>query len=123
VRVVGVDGDVAAAVDRRTFNVAGAAHWRALAVAAAQLNERQRLCRHTTNTLLYPPSELSDTGGYTVSTFVCLSVCVSVRTQSSLQHSMSLPQRISHLPDATHLPPPAHVLPQTCGYMHSLSAF
>jgi len=29
---------------------------------------------------------------------LCLSVCVSVCTQSSLQHCVSLPQRISHLP-------------------------
>jgi len=31
-------------------------------------------------TLLYPPSERSETGGYTVCTFVCVcvSVCVSV---------------------------------------------
>jgi len=37
---------------------------------------------------LYPLSERSETGGYTVFTFVSLSVClcVSVRTQSSLQH-------------------------------------
>jgi len=27
---------------------------------------------------------------------VCLSACVSVRTQSSLQHCVSLPQRTSH---------------------------
>jgi len=44
--------------------------------------------------LLYPPSERSETGGYTVLTFECL--CVSVYTQSSLQLG---------------------------GYMHSLSAF
>jgi len=37
---------------------------------------------------------------------LCLSVClsVSVRTQSSLQQCVSLPQRTSHLPHATHLP-------------------
>jgi len=29
---------------------------------------------------LYPPSELSETGGYTVFTFVCLSVSVCVHT-------------------------------------------
>jgi len=34
--------------------------------------------------LLYPPSERSETGAYTVFSFVCLSLCVSVRTQSSL---------------------------------------
>jgi len=34
---------------------------------------------------------------------VCLSVC-HVHTQSSLQQCVSLPQRISHLPHATHLP-------------------
>ena len=46
-----------------------------------------------------PPSERSETGGYTVVHFclsVCLSVCVSVRTESSLQ-------RISHLSHANHL--------------------
>jgi len=44
-------------------------------------------------TLLYPPSERSETGGYT---YFCASLCVSVRTQSSLQQCVSLPQRISH---------------------------
>ena len=28
--------------------------------------------------LLYPPSERSETGGYTVFTFVCLSVCLCI---------------------------------------------
>ena len=36
---------------------------------------------------------------------VCLSDCVSVRTQSSLQQCVSLPQRTSHLPHGTHVPP------------------
>ena len=34
----------------------------------------------TAGCLLYPPSERSETGGYYVFTFVCLSVCLSVRT-------------------------------------------
>jgi len=41
------------------------------------------LCCRIKYISLYPPSERSKTGGYTVFTFVCL--CVSVRTQSSLQ--------------------------------------
>jgi len=43
---------------------------------------------------------------------VCLSVCVSVRTQSSIEQCVSLAQCISHLPHATHLPPPTHVHPK-----------
>jgi len=35
--------------------------------------------------------------------FSLLSVCVSVRTQFSLQQCVFLPQRISHLPHANHL--------------------
>jgi len=38
---------------------------------------------------LYLPSERSETGGYVVFTYVCLSVCVSVRTQSSVQQCVS----------------------------------
>ena len=52
--------------------------------------------------LLYPPSKWSKTGGYTAFTFVCLSVCVPVRTQFSLQQCVSLPKRISHLPQQGH---------------------
>ena len=38
---------------------------------------------------LYPPSEQSETGRYTVFTFVCLCVCVSMRTQSRLWKIMT----------------------------------
>ena len=46
------------------------------------------LCRCYVLGWLYLPNERSETGGYTVFTFVCLSVCqicLCVRTQSSLQ--------------------------------------
>ena len=41
--------------------------------------------------LLYPPSERSETGGYTVFTYVCLCVCLSVRiiiSSSELQRQL-----------------------------------
>jgi len=40
---------------------------------------------NATYAYLYPPSKLNETGGYTVFTFICLCVYLSVRTQSSLQ--------------------------------------
>jgi len=49
-----------------------------------------------------------------------LSVCVSVRTQSSLQQCVSLLQRISHLPHATHLFPTHHP-PQPTWRIYALS--
>jgi len=53
----------------------------------------------------------------------CLSVCMSVRMQYSLQQCVSLAQCISHVPHATHLPPPTHPQTHLGGYMHFLSAF
>jgi len=60
------------------------------------------------NCVLYPPSKRSETGGYTVFTFVCL--CVSVSTP--VFNSVSLPQLISCLPHATHHPPQPISLPK-----------
>jgi len=49
------------------------------------------VCRNVDLLGLYPPSERSQTGGYTV--FTCLSVCVSVFTQSSLNSVCVPPTR------------------------------
>ena len=74
--------------------------------------------------LLYPSSERSETGGYTVFTFVCLSVCVCVCALSPVFNSVCW-LCSSHNGSAISLMQPMS-LPQPIslgGYMHSLSAF
>ena len=57
----------------------------------------------------YPPSERSENGGYTVFTFICLSVCVCVCAHSVQSSTVCVPL-ITHQPSPSCNPSPSQLI-------------